>query len=193
MKTRIVSISLCVLLLCSSFALGGQNQCPEPPLAIPRGLYISANLGPAFWLGDVGKYSKPGLGFSFSLAYEWFSFLATEVTYNVGMNETDQRSPPAPGSFTTHGFYAGLRLNLPVQRFDLFARGGIGTQWSTPDILVRLDGFDKDAHLAWLGGLGFVWHTPRRHFWLGLESRAMGAVDFPGVMLEALLMVGCNL
>lgn len=186
-------IVICFLLQGVTWAAEQADRCPGPPLSIPRGLYVDANIGPAFWLGEVGKYSKPGIGLSFGLAYEWLSYVATELSYNVGMHETDQQSPPSPGSFSTHGFYGSVRLNLPLERIDIFGRGGLGIQWSTPDILVRVEGFDKDAHLSWLAGLGFVWHTPRKRFWLGIETRALGAVDFPGIMLESSVVLGCNI
>jgi hypothetical protein len=121
---------------------------------------------------------------------EW---LAIEASWTTGFNATDQPRPPAPGAFATYLFHAGLRANLPLDRFDLFLRGGVGLQWSTPDILVRVDGFDSRVHLSWLGGLGFYWHTPHRRFWIGLEADAMGGLEFPGILLTGFAVVGCTL
>ncbi len=167
--------------------------CPEPPSGVPRGLFIRSALGPAVWFGSVGRDSKPGLAFSFGAGWEFFSWLAVEAAWTAGFHDTDQPRPPAPGSYTTHAFHGGLRFGLPLGRFDLFLRGGAGVQWSRPDILVRIERFDAQSRFSWLGGLGFTWHTPRRHFWIGLQADAMGALDFPGVLVTVSGAVGCTL
>ncbi len=169
------------------------TACPDPAPRVPRGLILRSALGPAVWLGEVGADSRPGLAFTFAAGWELWDFLAIEAAYRAGFHETDQPQPPAPGAFTTHALHGGLRLGWPLQRFDLFARGGVGVQWSTPDILVRVDGFDGDRRLSWLGGLGMIWHTPRRRFWIGFEADAMGGVGLPGVLLTVAGVVGCTL
>lgn len=168
-------------------------KCPSAEPAVPRGLVLRSSLGPAVWVGQIGRDSRPGVAFTFGAAWEFLPYLAVEVDYRTGMHETDQPRPPSSGSFTTYAFHAGARVGGPVDSFDLFVRGGVGFQWSTPDILVRVDGFDSDSRLSWLGGLGFSWHTPRRRFWIGFEADAMGGVDFPGIMITAAAVIGCTL
>ncbi len=168
-------------------------SCPAAEPAVPRGLVLRSSLGPAVWVGDVGRDSRPGVAFTFGAAWEFLPYLAVEASYRSGMHDTDQPRPPSAGSFTTHAFHAGARVGGPVDTFDLFVRGGVGFQWSTPDILVRVDGFDSDSRLSWLGGLGFTWHTPRRRFWIGFEADAMGGVGFPGILITAAAVIGCTL
>ncbi len=168
-------------------------DCPDPADRVPRGLTLRSALGPAVWLGAVGADSRPGLAFTFAAGWELWDFLAIEAAYRAGFHETDQPHPPAAGAFTTHALHGGLRLGWTLERFDLFARGGIGVQWSAPDILVRVENFDGRSRLSWLGGLGMTWHTPRRRFWIGIETDAMGGVGFPGVLLTVAGVVGCTL
>ncbi|HOX44601.1 MAG TPA: hypothetical protein PK668_13460 [Myxococcota bacterium] len=168
-------------------------ECPAPEDAIPRGLQLRASVGPAVWVGAVGPMADVGAVFSFQAAYELWPYLAVEAAWTSALHDTDQPAPPQPGTFTTHAAHGGLRLALPLGRFDLFARGGVGVQWVRPDILVRVEGFDGDLRLGWLGGLGFVWHTPQRHLWLGLEADAQGALGFPGILLTAHALLGWTL
>jgi hypothetical protein len=165
---------------------------PQEP-RVPRGFSVRTALGPAFWTGDVGGDSHPGMMFVFGAGYELFSWLAVEATWASGFHETDQPRPPAPGSFATHVLNGGLRLALPLEPFDLFLRGGAGIMWSRPDILVRIPRFDGKTRVGWLGGAGFNWHTPRRHVWIGLEVDALGAVDFPGILVLASAVIGVTL
>jgi len=194
--TRAELILLVVGLLGWAGSAGAEQptaSCPAAEPAVPRGLALRSSLGPAVWVGQVGRNSRPGIAFTFGAAWEFLPYLAIEADYRAGMNDTDQPRPPAAGSFTTHALHAGLRVGGPVDAFDLFVRGGVGLQWSSPDILVRVAGFDSDSHLSWLGGAGFTWHTPRRRFWIGLEADAMGAKDFPGIMITAAGVIGCTL
>jgi hypothetical protein len=186
-------VVLAIALLGPAAAAAPEADCPPPPEAIPRGLQVRAAIGPAIWTGQVGANSRVGFSFSLQAAYELWPFLALEATWNSAVHETDQPPPPLPGTFSTHALHGGLRLALPLGRFDLFARGGVGLQWTRPDILVRIEGFDSDFKLGWLGGAGFVWHTPRKHFWLGLEGDAQGAVGFPDVLVSVHLLVGWTL
>jgi hypothetical protein len=169
------------------------TECPAPEDAIPRGLQLRASVGPAVWVGDVGPQAEVGAVFTFLAAYEVWPYLAVEAAWTSALHDTDQPAPPQPGTFTTHAAHGGLRLALPLGRFDLFARGGVGVQWVRPDILVRVEGFDGDVRLGWLGGLGFAWHTPRRHIWLGLEADAQGALGFPGILVTAHALLGWTL
>ena len=167
--------------------------CPTAEPAVPRGLVLRSAVGPAFWVGDIASDSRPGIAFTFGAAWEFFPYLAVEADYRAGMHDTAQPRPPSAGSFTTHALHAGVRAGGPVDSFDLFVRGGVGMQWSTPDILVRVDGFDSDSRLSLLGGLGFTWHTPRRRFWIGFEADAMGGLGFPGIMITAAAVIGATL
>ncbi|MBN2495228.1 MAG: hypothetical protein JXR96_11590 [Deltaproteobacteria bacterium] len=185
-------IGLCLALPASVWA-DEAEVCPPLPEAIPRGLNVHTSLGPALWLGDVGSYSQVGLAFRFGAGYELLPWVGLEAVWTTGHHATDQPAPPAPGTFTTHALHAVVKANLPLERFDLFAKGGFGMQWSKPDILVRVEGFDGQLCAAWLAGLGFAWHTPRKHVWLGAEVAVFGAIDFPGYLLSATGVLGFTL
>jgi hypothetical protein len=177
------------ILLAASPGLSDTECQPAEP-AVARGLVVRTALGPAFWTDRVGSASKPGLGFVFGAGYELFSWLALEVNWSSGFHDTNQPRPPAPGSFATYALHAGLRANVPIGPFDIVARGGGGFMLAQPDILVRISAFDGQARLSWLGGLGFVWHTPRRRVWIGLEATAIGAGGFPGTLIMASTLIG---
>lgn len=167
--------------------------CPDKEDPIPRGLLLSTSLGPALWLGEVGADSKLGMLSHFSLGWEFLPYLGLEATWSSGFNDTDQPHPPADGSFSTHALQARIRLNLPLDRFDLFAHGGVGMMWARPDILVRVDGFNSDLHLAWSADLGFAWHSSRKRIWLGAQAGVLGGVDFPGYLLNLSAVIGLSL
>ncbi len=142
-----------------------------------RGWLFKAAMGPAVWTGPVGESSALGIGLTLGTGYEFLSWLAVEATWTSGLHDTRQPSPPAPGSFATHAFHFGGRLAWPMYPFDFFVRGGAGWTWSIPNILIRIEEFDGQAQLSWLGGAGIIWHTPRRRVWLGLECNAIGAIN----------------
>lgn len=193
---RIVAIGIVSLLLLSSLATATDNEveCPglQPP-PVHRGLTLRATLGAALWSGKIGDYSRPGPAFAFGLGYEIFSFLAAEVAWTSSLFGTHQPAPPRPGDVASNALHTGLRFTLPLGRFDLFVRGGIGFLLVAPDILVRVPEVDGKLRLSWQGGAGFTWHTPRKHFWVGIESGAIGASNFPGVQILAFGVLGTTL
>ena len=195
-RPNIIAIALAICLL-SFGPLSAQEaspaQCPEPPSSVPRGLTVRTSLGPAMWVGEMGPDVALGMSLTFGAGWEFFEWLALEGIFSAGYHSTDQAQPPAPGTFSTLAVHAALRFNLPLDPFDLFLLGGFGFQQSQPDILVRVDGFDADGHMSWLGGLGFVWHTPRRHFWIGMQADAMGGIEFPGILVRVSGLIGCTL
>lgn len=168
-------------------------QCPEAPSSVPRGLTVRTSLGPALWVGEMGPDVALGMALTFGAGWEFFDWLALEAVFSAGYHNTDQAQPPAPGTFSTLALHAAVRFNLPLDPFDLFLLGGFGFQQSQPDILVRVDSFDTDNHMSWLGGLGFVWHTPRRRFWIGMQANAMGGIEFPGILVRVSGLIGCTL
>jgi len=171
----------------------GEPECPPIKPDVLRGPVVRAAVGSAIWVGEVGEQSRPGFGITIGAGYEFFSWLALELSWSSGAHDTDQPAPPAPGSFSTHAVHGGLRLGVPVGSFDIFLRGGAGWMWSRPNILVRIEKFDGQVRAAWMGGAGFTWHTPRRHVWVGLEGSVLGAVDFPGMMIMAGAVIGVTL
>jgi hypothetical protein len=201
------SVALLALLLAASFpavsSAGTETdlapiraeevKCEPVKPKVLRGLAVRAALGPAFWIGEVGKDTRPGFAFTFGAGYEFTSWLALELSWSSGAHDTDQPAPPAPGSFSTHAVHGGLRLGVPVGSLDLFLRGGAGWMWSRPNILVRVEKFDGQVRIGWLGGAGVTWHTPRRHVWVGLEGNVLGAVDFPGMLILAGVVIGVTL
>jgi hypothetical protein len=183
----------CLLLSLLFFAPTGktdEKQCPDPRPSVLRGAYARTTLGTAFWLGDIGKNSKPGLAFGLSAGYEFFSWLSLESSWQMSIHQTMQASPPSPGTFNSQAFHLNARFNLPLRMFDLYARGGGGWIWSQPNILVRVGNFDTKAHFSWLGGLGVVLHTTRRHVWLGIEGDILGAGSFPGTLINTTATIG---
>jgi hypothetical protein len=168
-------------------------SCPpwEPPML--RGLQVRTSLGTGIWVGEVGKASRPGLALVFGADYEFFPWLAVEASYSLGFNGTDQDAPPTAGNFTTQAFHAGPRLTLPLDPFDLFLRGGVGWMGAQPDILVRIEKFDGKLRFGWMGGLGFLYHTPRRRVFVGFEASVLGAIDFPGYLLVCNAVLGVTL
>jgi hypothetical protein len=187
------NIALLALLLTALPAGAEEEKCPPVKPEVLRGPVVRAALGSAVWVGEVGEQSRPGFGITIGAGYEFFSWLALEVSWSSGTHDTDQPAPPAPGSFSTHAVHGGLRLGVPVGSFDIFLRGGAGWMWSRPNILVRIEKFDGQARLGWMGGAGFTWHTPRRHVWIGLEGSVLGAVDFPGMLIMAGAVIGVTL
>lgn len=188
------SIALLALLLAAAFPVrAGEVKCEPVKPKVLRGPVVRAAIGPAFWIGEVGQDSRPGFGLTFGAGYEFTSWLALEISWSSGTHDTDQPVPPAPGSFSTHAVHGGLRLGVPVGPFDIFLRGGAGWMWSRPNILVRVEKFDGQVRIGWLGGAGVTWHTPRRHVWVGLEGNVLGAVDFPGMMIMAGVVIGVTL
>jgi hypothetical protein len=183
------------LLLLSALAIAKDNdiECPGLRPPVHRGLTVRATFGGALWVGKIGENSRPGPAFSFGLGYEIFSFLAAEVAWTSGIFRTHQPSPPRPGDFASNALHAGLRFTLPLNRFDLFVRGGIGFLIVAPDILVRIPEVDGKLRLSWDGGAGFVWHTPRKHFWVGFEGGVVGASNFPGIQILAFGILGTTL
>jgi hypothetical protein len=192
---RNICIGLLALTLCltAKQAPADQATCPPLPDTVPRGLVLKTSLGPAFWVGDMGQVSRPGIAFGFSAGYELFSWLAVEAIWTTGIHATDQPPPPQQATFTTQVLQGALRLGIPLGRFDLFARGGVGMLWSRPDVLRDVDGFDGQERLAYSGGAGVTWHSPRRYVWLGFDLSAMGAKDFPGIWLLATMSLGITL
>jgi len=187
----LIRLALVAGLLAQALPVSAQPpECQPAEPAVPRGLVIRTALGPAFWTDSVGGASEPGLGFVFGAGYEFFSWLAVEINWASGFHDTNQKRPPAPGSFSTHALHAGARVNLPLGPFDIFLRGGGGFLLAEPDILVRISAFDGQPRLSWLGGLGFVWHTPRRRVWIGLEATAIGAGGFPGTLILSSALIG---
>lgn len=180
-------------LLFASTAARAENSCPPLPAGFPRGLQVRSAVGTGFFLGEVGRDSQPGLSIALGLDYEIFSFLALEAEYRLGWNATAQPEPPAPGEFMTQAATAGLRLSLPLGRFDLFLRGGAGVLWSGPDILVRVEGFDARARIGWMGGMGFLYHTPRPRVFLGIEASCLGGAGYPGYYLTVNALLGATL
>lgn len=185
------ALGLCLLL--QAPWLRAEPDCPPLQPGFPRGLQVRTAIGTGFFLGEVGRYSRPGLSVVLAADYEIFSFLALEAEYRLGLNATAQPEPPAPGNFTTQAATAGLRLALPLGRFDLFLRGGAGLLWSGPDILVRVPDFDGKTRVGWMGGLGFLYHTPRPRVFLGLEASCLGGVGFPGYYLSVNAVLGATL
>ncbi|NMB73905.1 MAG: hypothetical protein GYA21_02095 [Myxococcales bacterium] len=172
---------------------GAEPECPPLQPGFPRGLQVRTAIGTGFFLGEVGRYSRPGLSVVLAADYEIFSFLAVEAEYRLGLNATAQPEPPAPGNFTTQAATAGLRLALPLSRFDLFLRGGVGLLWSGPDILVRVSDFDASVRLGWTGGLGVLYHTPRPRLFVGLDASCLGGVGFPGYYFSVNVFLGATL
>jgi hypothetical protein len=166
--------------------------CPEPP-GILRGLTFRTSTGPAKWTGEIGKDSALGYSISFGAGWEWLSWLATEAFWTVDFHDSDQAYPPAAKAFSTQAVHVGLRLNLEIDRFDLFLRGGGGILWSRPDIFVRMEEFNGQTSTSWMGGAGFIWHTLRRRFCLGFEISAMGAKNWPGILLSTSVLLGVTL
>ena len=93
--------ALLALLVCLPLAgtAEAEEACEPAEPRVPRGLNVRASLGPAVWVGDVAEFSQPGLGFTFGVAYEFFSWAALEASWSTGFHNTDQPRPPAPGSF----------------------------------------------------------------------------------------------
>jgi len=170
-----------------------EEACPKPKDSIPRGMIVSTGVGPSFWLGDVGSDSQVGMNYHFNLGYELLPYLGFEASWTTGSHNTDQPHPPAEGSYSTYALQGLLRVNLPLGRFDLFAHGGAGLMWAQPDILVRVEDFNSDLHLAWSADLGFAWHSSRRRIWLGAQAGVLGGVDFPGYLLSASVVIGLSL
>jgi hypothetical protein len=178
-NTLLVMIILYLSCLGSASAeKNNKPSCPASHLKIPRGLQIQANLGTSFWTGYVADYSKPGVGLAVITSYEFFDWLAAFASWHSGIHSTDQPYPPAQSSFSTNALHLGARLSIELGSFDLFAKGGAGGLWSEPNILVRIKNFPQEMDISWLGGIGFIWHTPRRHFWIGAEASAMGVSGF---------------
>jgi hypothetical protein len=192
-KPPLGAVAAGLALLLASAAVRAEPACPPLPAGFPRGLQARTAIGTGFFLGEVGRDSQPGLSIVLGLEYEIFSFLAVEAEYRLGWNATAQPEPPAPGEFMTQAATAGLRLSLPLGRFDLFLRGGAGVLWSGPDILVRVEGFDARARIGWMGGMGFLYHTPRPRIFLGLEASCLGGIGYPGIYLTVNALLGATL
>lgn len=191
--TAVTFAGIFLLVSAGARSKDAELECPgtEPP--VNRGLTIKATLGGAFWSGKVGERSLPGPAFSFGVGYEIFSFLAAEVAWASGINRAHQASPPNSGEFASHALHGGLRFTLPLDRFDLFIRGGVGFLLVAPNILIGVPEFDGRPKFSWQGGCGFTWHTPRKHFWIGLESGVIGASDIPGIQILAFGVIGTTL
>ena len=149
-------------------------------------------VGPAFWSGKIGENSRPGPGVALGIGFELFSWLSVEASWLTSIHLTNRPYPPSRDSFSTHAFHGGIRFVLPLGRFDLYLRGGAGGWFGVPDVLVHIKGLKQELRFSWLGGLGVLYHTLRKRFWIGLAGDVVGTHDRDDMLFMAALMLGCT-
>jgi hypothetical protein len=147
-----------------------------------RGFYFAGEVGPQFFVGNIGHASKPGVIVGARGGYDLFKWLGVGARATASVNATDFPPPPGPNSFQSFYYGAEARFAYRRERLSLMAQGGYGLMQLSSNILETAGAVPVGSRFsgAFSAGLGVDWHTRNRHFSFGLAVDAVVPQSFGG-------------
>ncbi len=168
-----------------------QSNCPPQQVAM-KSFHVQISGGPAFWTANLGQSSEVGFALQLQTGLDLTSWLSMEITWSSGMHSSHQEFPPSRANLAVNGMHASMKLDVPINRFELSAIAGVGILWIQPKNLIAGIGLNRPSFPSWLGGIRFLWHTYRRRISLGFQISAIGADDIPDIWIIGSGLVGAS-
>lgn len=172
----------------------GAMGLASPKQAHARGpeARLTISSGPRFFTGELGKYTRPGLGLAVGQELRG-RYIGGALDLSASYFVTTQEPPPLSRSLLVYSVLFGPRAYLPVTN-NIELVGGVQYErlGLASNSLVRITG-ERIGYHAVAAGLGAQWKTPQ------VEARLWGGwhVPFglPGTMISlnlSIVLVGSS-
>jgi len=141
------------------------------PTKYARGLYVEAETGGAFFLGNLGTHLAPGFALGTRVGYDLTRFFAVQAHATASSHVTSFVDEPHDGQLVQILQAMGeMRLTFRAQSWGFVAQGGAGIAHTSTNVL-QAAGLNRFRNsLLGGGGLGVDYHTLSRHLAVGLRA-----------------------